>query len=345
MPYCSLLFPVVLVLSGTAVLGSDVVSGDGAGCSGIIDSQQASRQAARDEDETVDLNPSTCRNGVQIDGFADGTWPSSGSLIDGSLIDERATRNDTSLRGSYSDPRTSYARRAAVYDAQVATASYSSPRLVAEKLAELQLLLRRRNESENPHRILDIGAGTGLVGRELSFLGYQNQVLPMDISPEMLDQLKLKNYAAYVDDFVVADMNHPEGAMAGLQNYDALVCVGTTTYMGTTVVDHLPAEGTENHPAADVQHFLVDRAIVRRVLLAWLFAVRAPDPDGKGGLLGLTLRKAVLPSWTEVFHELETEKRWRLVYRSGEIPYLPTHQEEYIRKETIKIFFFEKLGE
>jgi predicted TPR repeat methyltransferase len=73
-------------------------------------------------------------------------------------------------------------------------------------------------------RILDAGAGTGLVGVALRELGYAN-IDALDVSEEMLREAEEKDVYRNI---IQADMNKPLEIED--DSYDAVVCVGTFTY-------------------------------------------------------------------------------------------------------------------
>ena len=72
-------------------------------------------------------------------------------------------------------------------------------------------------------RIIDAGAGTGLVGEALAKLGYAN-VDALDISQEMLDEAEKKK--VYTK-FFCAPLNEKRNPEIETGAYDVLVCVGT----------------------------------------------------------------------------------------------------------------------
>jgi predicted TPR repeat methyltransferase len=73
-------------------------------------------------------------------------------------------------------------------------------------------------------RILDVGTGTGLVGRELAKLGYTN-IDGVDYSAPMLEVAR--KTGAYKK-LLESDLNQPLGL--GDDTYDALICIGTFTH-------------------------------------------------------------------------------------------------------------------
>ena len=73
-------------------------------------------------------------------------------------------------------------------------------------------------------QIMDVGCGTGLVGKELKKLGYLN-IDGCDISPKMLEEAKKTN--AY-QGLIELDLN--QEIINGLKRYDALISVGCFGY-------------------------------------------------------------------------------------------------------------------
>ena len=104
---------------------------------------------------------------------------------------------------------------------------YESPQKVA-KLLEL-------NVPDKSAKILDVGTGTGLVGKELAALGFIN-IDGIDYSAPMLE---IAAQCGAYNNLLEADLNEP----IGIENakYDALVCVGTFTHghVGAECLDEL----------------------------------------------------------------------------------------------------------
>ena len=78
-------------------------------------------------------------------------------------------------------------------------------------------------------RVLDAGAGTGLVGESLKRLGYSN-IEALDLSTGMLEEARKKNaYSAFHQMILGETLDFPTGA------FDATICVGVLT------LGHAPA--------------------------------------------------------------------------------------------------------
>lgn len=80
-----------------------------------------------------------------------------------------------------------------------------------------------QDKSKNEMKIIDVGAGTGLLGVQLHELGYTS-LTAIDISAEMLNEARKKNvYKKFICAFL-SDQRIPE---IGSGEYDALICAGT----------------------------------------------------------------------------------------------------------------------
>jgi predicted TPR repeat methyltransferase len=103
------------------------------------------------------------------------------------------------------------------YDDDLASWSYQAPMVVAETV------LSRHPEAGS---VLDVGCGTGLVGRALRARGFAGQVLGLDIS---LASLEMAQQRGGYDSLQSADLQQP----LPFQNdsVEALVCVGVMTYL------------------------------------------------------------------------------------------------------------------
>ena len=83
--------------------------------------------------------------------------------------------------------------------------------------------------------ILDVGTGTGLVGKELAALGYAN-IDGIDYSAPMLEVARKTGiYGALLE----ADLTEPLSTKSN--SYDALICIGTFTHghVGADCLDEL----------------------------------------------------------------------------------------------------------
>jgi predicted TPR repeat methyltransferase len=128
-------------------------------------------------------------------------------------------------------------------------------------------------------RILDAGAGTGLVGQYLGSLGYDNLVA-MDISNEMLNKAREKGvYQEFHQMDMGETLDFPD------DSFDAVVCAGVLTF------SHAPAKSLHE-------------------------MVRVTKP---GGHILYSLRTDAYESmgFEGIVKELESDRKWKLVDKKG----------------------------
>jgi predicted TPR repeat methyltransferase len=110
-----------------------------------------------------------------------------------------------------------YDEWAASYDADLAAWSYQAPAVVAGIVLDRVL---------TTGSVLDVGCGTGLVGRELRARGFEGRLLGLDLSQASLDIAR--ETGAY-DSLERADLQQPLAVQD--DSVDAVVCVGVMTYL------------------------------------------------------------------------------------------------------------------
>src|SRR6478735_10874484 len=102
------------------------------------------------------------------------------------------------------------------YDDDLTSWSYQAPTVVAEAIV-----------SRHPAgSALDVGCGTGLVGRALRARGFAGQILGLDISQASLE---IAQQCGAYDSVAHADLQQP--LPLDDDSVDALVCVGVMTYL------------------------------------------------------------------------------------------------------------------
>jgi predicted TPR repeat methyltransferase len=163
------------------------------------------------------------------------------------------------------------------YDADLASWSYQAPVTVAETA-----LIRLPDAGS----ILDVGCGTGMVGRALRAKGYEGHLLGLDISEA---SLRVAAETGVYDGLQKADLQQPLQVTADSVN--VLVCVGVMTY--------LPE--------------------VEAVWREFARIVRA------GGLVIVTMREDLWEprDCQGVIDRLEAEGVWKSLDVTGPAPYLP----------------------
>jgi predicted TPR repeat methyltransferase len=101
------------------------------------------------------------------------------------------------------------------YDDDLASWSYQAPAVVAETVV-----------SRSPESVLDVGCGTGLVGRALRARGFAGRLLGLDLSQASLD---LAQQSGAYDSLERADLQ--QRLAIEDDSVDAVVCVGVMTYL------------------------------------------------------------------------------------------------------------------
>ena len=134
-------------------------------------------------------------------------------------------------------------------------------------------------------RILDAGAGTGIVGEVLNKLGYDNLVA-MDLSKGMLEEARQKNVYRELHQMVMG-----ETLDFATDSFEGIICVGTLTQA------HAPASSLDE-------------------------LVRVTKP---GGYIVYTLRPDVYENngFKERQTALESGGKWKLVEVSEQLQLLP----------------------
>jgi predicted TPR repeat methyltransferase len=166
---------------------------------------------------------------------------------------------------------------AGTYDQDLTSWSYQAPTVVAD------VVLARQGSA---HSILDVGCGTGLVGRALRERGYAGRLVGMDLSHESLD---IARQGGAYDDLEQADLQ--QRLVVADASHDAVVCVGVMTYL------------------PDVE-------------AVWRELARVTRP---GGLVVVTQREDLWSAreCQAVVDRLEAEEVWTPLEITGPAPYLP----------------------
>ena len=168
------------------------------------------------------------------------------------------------------------------YDSDLITEfEYHSPRRAAEVLAA---------HVPRNARILDAGAGTGLVGEILSSMGYQ-RLVAMDLSQGMLEEARKKGVYESFHQMVMGEtLDYETGS------FDAVITVGVLT------VGHAPASSLDE-------------------------LVRVTRPNGH---IVFSLRPDVYEDngFRERQDELESQGKWQLVERTEEFRPMPKGEPE-----------------
>jgi predicted TPR repeat methyltransferase len=178
-----------------------------------------------------------------------------------------------------------YDKWAQGYDDDLAAWSYQAPQVVAD------IVVSRRPEAGS---VLDVGCGTGLVGRALRARGLAGQIRGLDISQASLE---LAERCGAYDSVEQADLQ--QRLPLGDDSVDALVCVGVMTYLPD--VEALwrelarvvrPSGLVVATQREDLWHARECQAVVDRLEHegVWTPEVTGPAPylpDGYGGTAGV----------------------------------------------------------
>jgi ubiquinone/menaquinone biosynthesis C-methylase UbiE len=195
------------------------------------------------------------------------------------MATDEAPEDDWLLQGP-ADPREvadHYDEWAGSYDDDLVAWSYQAPEVVAKTVVTRQ---------PNAASLLDIGCGTGLVGKALRTLGCTARITGLDISQT---SLRVADQTGAYDQLEVADLQQRLDIEDNA--FDVLVCVGVMTYL------------------PDVEAVWREFARVVR----------------SGGLVVVTQREDLWEprSCQEIVDRLTTEGLWTPLDVSGPAPYLP----------------------
>ncbi|KAL9967584.1 hypothetical protein ACROYT_G025845 [Oculina patagonica] len=174
-----------------------------------------------------------------------------------------------------------YAERSPVYDKQSLTTRVAFRKPLAECLDDA-IKQVFQDKAKDEIKIIDAGAGTGLVGIELYQLGYTN-LYALDISQEMLNEAKKKNLYKQL---ICAPLNDQRVPEIETGEFDALIC-GGTLYTG-----HVRSS-----------------AFVEMVRMVRI-----------GGLICFNIRVSELDDYQGMMLELEKTETWSLLFKKT-VPY------------------------
>lgn len=135
------------------------------------------------------------------------------------MAQDEAPDEDWLLRGT-TEPREvadRYDGWAGTYDADLAAWDYQAPAVVADLV---------RTHQPDARSVLDVGCGTGLVGKELRARGFAGRMTGLDISPS---SLRVARQSQAYDLLEPADLQRPLDLED--DGVDVLVCAGVMTYL------------------------------------------------------------------------------------------------------------------
>lgn len=161
------------------------------------------------------------------------------------------------------DNKKLYAKWAATYESDfVAKEGYKHPQVIAEIF---------HNNLPEVKKVIDIGTGTGLVGKYLKAHRPEIIIDGIDISPEMLAEAAKKEvYRNLFEQDLTLSVNNTDAP------YDALVTIGTFTHghLGIEVLDNLiPLVKTDGYFVIAVneayfhEHNFLDKILTKKLNL------------------------------------------------------------------------------
>ena len=144
------------------------------------------------------------------------------------MVEKKIKLNDAYSLETPEDSIKLYKKWAKTYDEEFALSSdYLSPQKISD------FFIKHSKDTDTP--ILDVGAGTGLVGEFLSIKG-KKEIIGIDISSEMLHQAKLKEcYSSLIEADITKKIPLKENSLG------AVVSAGTFTHghVGPEAFDEL----------------------------------------------------------------------------------------------------------
>ena len=122
-----------------------------------------------------------------------------------------------------------YDKLAQDYDEAVRAWGYCLP----ETVVELLFKYSQENDLKRPDvTLLDLGCGNGLVGEALCKRWRFNHIVGLDISQKSLDVAQKRGCYLKLQQ---ADLLKKLPVQK--ESFDLLLCIGTTSYLGTTIVE------------------------------------------------------------------------------------------------------------
>lgn len=178
--------------------------------------------------------------------------------------------------------------------------------------------------------VLDVGSGSGLVGKELKRLGFQH-VTGVDVVQEMV---AVANATGAYERVVATDV---EGILAPMSflnsSFDAVLCVGTAGYLGRGESDEfgpiLDRTREKDKPQAEASR-------LDKLLKEWLRMLKP------GGYLGITLETSLMVSWQEAFHEMVQAGSLAALGTSVPLDFVPGNGDVYTASEKVHMYFYQK---
>jgi ubiquinone/menaquinone biosynthesis C-methylase UbiE len=223
---------------------------------------------------------------------------------------------------SYKDPIAWHRHFAKEYSSLFSEWEYQ---LHTNASVRLHSLLGRADDSIS---VLDVGAGSGLVGMELKRLGIKH-ITGVDVVSEILEQA---NETGAYERAIAADAEHLPMELPSA-SFDAVMCIGTVGYLGR-------GERDENGPALDHSREAkgppAEASRVEKLLQEWLRVLKP------GGILGITAEVLLKSPWEDALHKLREEGHLTHLEASGPLLFVPKNMDKWISEQKVHMYFNQK---
>jgi SAM-dependent methyltransferase len=176
--------------------------------------------------------------------------------------------------------------------------------------------------------VLDIGAGSGLVGVELQRLGVPH-ITALDVVPEILEEA---NATGAYENVIQADVEAVPLELVSA-SFDAVVCVAAAGYLGR-------GERDEHGPSLDHKREAkgpqAEASRVDNLLKEWLRLLKP------GGVLALTAEVLLKDSWEEALRRLQQDGSVTHLDSIGPVDFLPNNSDRWTSEQTVFLYFYRK---
>lgn len=121
--------------------------------------------------------------------------------------------------------------------------------------------------------------------------------------------------------------------------FDNILCVGSTTYLGNIAIRIFIILYLYNNTSILIHYIyikLYSSIVVPSVLEDWIRVTK------KNGMISFTHKTKVWKEWESTHDSLEKEKKWKRVWISEPLYYLPSYK-GYDLSERVKVYIYQKL--
>ena len=121
--------------------------------------------------------------------------------------------------------------------------------------------------------------------------------------------------------------------------FDNILCVGSTTYLGKIIIRIFLIIFVFKYISIHIHNIhikLYSSIIVPSVLEDWIRVTK------RNGMISFTHKTKVWKEWEPIQDSLEEEKKWKRVWISEPLYYLPSYK-GYDLSERVKVYIYQKL--